>query len=340
MVRTTLNRANRGHIALHRQRVPASFEKKISLEQHRKAADYSVAKLDAELVFSIINDALLILWTLGGGLEFLAQWVASWQTGPIWSGILFFAVFGLISLLLSLPQSIYSTFVIEEKFGFNKTGPGLFVKDMLKGLVLSGLIGLPLVGGILFLFQLLGNYWWPCAFALVALFQIILQWAFPKFIAPLFYKFTPIEEGEVKEKAISLLAKIGFTSKGIFVMNASTRSTHGNAFFTGLGRNKRIVFFDTLLKTLSANQITAVLAHELGHFKKKHIVKKLLVANLFSLVGFALLGFLYTYEPFFKGHGVETMEAYTALLLFSLVVGVYTFFITPLTSIHSRRHEF
>ena len=324
----------------NRHKVPENFQDKINLDQHQKAADYTTTNLRIGQYFGMFDLILLLGWTLGGGIQFLSEWVLSHQYGSILSGVIFFSLFGLISTLLSLPQSIYSTFVVEERFGFNKMTPTLFVKDMLKGLLLGGLIGLPILAGILKLIDVLGEYWWPVGWAFITSIQFVLLWAYPRFIAPLFNKFTPMEEGESKEKVLNLLQKTGFTSNGLFVMNASLRSSHGNAYFTGFGKNKRIVFFDTLLKSLTPNQVTAVLAHELGHFKRKHIAKQMVSRTLLSLIGFALLGFLYRWEPFFLGHGVNSMEPWTALLLFMQVGGIYTFFLTPLLNKVSRKYEF
>ena len=340
LLKAWLDIRNKNHILLHRDRVPDKFADKISLEEHQKAADYTVTKINAGQFFDAIGLVILIIWTLGGGIEALAKMVSLFNYGTIASGILFFAGFGIISTLISLPQGIYTTFVIEEKFGFNKTTPQIFIKDLFKGLFLGALIGLPVIAGILWLMESLGSYWWVSAWIFFTLFQFILLWAYPRFIAPLFNKFTPMEDGELKEGVLELLNKTGFSSNGLFVMNASLRSSHGNAYFTGFGKNKRIVFFDTLLKSLKSNQVVAVLAHELGHLKKKHVLKQMIKGVVMSLIGFYVLGFLYRLEPFYHGHGVETMTSYTGILLFIMVSGIYTFFITPLSSWVSRKYEF
>ena len=335
-----LNLRNRRHILAHRHQVPEEFQEKISLAEHQKAADYTVSKLTIGQYFDGFDLLILLGWTLGGGIQILAEWVLALQYGSILSGVIFFALYGAITTLLALPQSIYDTFVLEEKFGFNKTTPALFVKDMLKGLLLGALIGLPILAGVLQLIEMLGQWWWPVGWAFITLVQFVLLWAYPRFIAPLFNKFTPMEEGEGKEKVLSLLEKTGFTSNGLFVMNASLRSSHGNAYFTGFGKNKRIVFFDTLLKSLTPDQVAAVLAHELGHFKCKHVIKQMISRTILSFVAFALLGYLYRWEPFFLGHGIRSMEPWTALLLFMNVAGIYTFFLTPLFNKVSRKYEF
>ena len=340
IVKAYLNLRNRRHILANRHRVPEGFREKISLAEHQKAADYTMSKLNSGQYFDAFDLLLLLGWTLGGGIQILAEWATSLQYGTTLSGVLFFALYGMVATLLSLPQAIYDTFFLEERFGFNKTTPGLFIKDMVKGLLVGALIGLPILAGVLKLMERLGEYWWPVGWAFLTLVQFVLLWAYPRFIAPLFNKFTPMEEGEGKQKVLSLLEKTGFTSDGLFVMNASLRSSHGNAYFTGFGTNKRIVFFDTLLKSLTPNQVAAVLAHELGHFKCRHVIKQMVSRTILSLVGFALLGYLYRWEPFFTGHGVQSMESWTALLLFMKVVGIYTFFLTPLFNRVSRKYEF
>ncbi len=335
-----LDHKNKTHIARHRHEVPNKFQEKISLEDHQKAADYSVTKIKVSHFFGFTNLIIFLLWTLAGGLDYLDEWVSHFDLDPLSHGVTFFAFFGFISTLLSLPQSLYSTFVIEERFGFNKTTPKLFIVDLVKALCLGALIGLPLITALLWIMQSLGNIWWIYGWVFLTLFQLVLLWAYPRFIAPLFNKFTPMEEGEVKEHVLQLLERTGFTSNGLFVMNASIRSSHGNAYFTGFGKNKRIVFFDTLIKTLAPKEVEAVLAHELGHFKKKHILKQLTRGIIASFLGFFILGKLINWAPFFLGHGVEKPSLHMALILFALVSGTYTFFLTPLSSWISRQYEF
>ncbi len=340
LVEAWLDLKNKRHIAANRNAVPEKFAHSIDLPDHQKAADYSITKINVASFFKIIGYAFLLIWTLGGGLEALDQFSQSFEKGPIITGLIFFGIFGAISMILGLPESIFSTFVIEERFGFNKTTPKTFVTDMLKGLLLGCIIGLPILAGLLWMIGALGNYWWVAGWAFLTSIQFILLWAYPRFIAPLFNKFSPMEEGDVKDKVLGLLERTGFTSNGLFVMDASMRSSHGNAYFTGFGDNKRIVFFDTLIKTLNAEEVEAVLAHELGHFKRKHIMKQLVKAVIFSFIGFYILGLLYNWMPFYEGHGVSTSSSHMALLLFSMVSGFYTFFLTPLTSYTSRKYEF
>jgi STE24 endopeptidase len=242
--------------------------------------------------------------------------------------------------LIDIPTSLYSSFIIEEKFGFNKLTVKTFFVDMFKNTLLSLVIGVPLIVLVLWLMESAGELWWLYAWLAITLFSLIMMWAYPKFIAPIFNKFQPLEEGEVLSRITKLLERTGFNSQGVFVMDGSRRSSHGNAYFTGFGKNKRIVFFDTLLKHLSPGEVEAVLAHELGHFKRKHVVKGLILSMLMTLAGFALLAFLMKQDVFFKALGVEQSSTYMALLLFMLVAPVYTFFIGPVMAWWSRKHEF
>lgn len=340
LTETILAIRQRRHIIKHRDHVPARFTDQIKLSDHQKAADYSVAKLNSGQFFDLIAVVILLIWTLGGGIQSLNILAQQFGQNEILTGVVFFALFAIMSLLLGLPQSIYSTFVIEERFGFNKTDAKTFLIDMFKGLALGAVIGLPLLYGILWIMQALGDFWWAYAWGLLTIFQFVLIWAYPNFIAPLFNKFSELDEGETKEVILKLLQRVGFESNGLFVMDASKRSAHGNAYFTGFGKNKRIVFFDNLLQTLTPKEVEAVLAHELGHFKKKHVMKMLIKGIFMSLAGFAILGALKNWGPFYLGHGVEEMNNYTALLLFMMVSGIYTFFMTPFSAMSSRKHEF
>ncbi|MCF8060124.1 MAG: M48 family metallopeptidase [Bacteriovoracaceae bacterium] len=340
VIESWLEAKNKGHIIANRNEVPDKFKETITLEEHQKAADYSVTKIKAGKLFHFIDLLVLLGWTLGGGLSMLQNFVATFSLSPIYEGVAYLAIFGLISTLISLPQSIYMTFVIEEKFGFNKMTPALFVKDMFKGLVLGSILGLPLFAALLWVMQSLGNNWWIYGWGLLTGFQFILLWGYPRFIAPLFNKFSPMDEGPHKERVLDLLKRTGFTSNGLFVMDASIRSAHGNAYFTGFGKNKRIVFFDTLLKTLEPGEVEAVLAHELGHFKRKHIVKQLVRSVVMSFAAFFILGQLIQSMTFFSGHGVTTSNLHLSLLLFAMVSGVYTFWVTPLSAWISRKYEF
>jgi STE24 endopeptidase len=340
IVETFLSRKNKIHIHKNRSEVPAPFREKISLPDHQKAADYSMTKINFGQIFQVVGIIVLLIWTVGGGLEALDLLAHSFNQGPLTTGVIFFGLFAAISMLLSLPQSIYSTFVIEERFGFNKMTAKMFIVDNLKGLALGAALGLPLLYGILWIMETLGNYWWVYAWVFLTVFQLFIVWLYPTVIAPLFNKFEPLAEGEARDKIEQLLERCHFTSNGLFVMDASARSSHGNAYFTGFGKSKRIVLFDTLLKSLNPDEVQAVLAHELGHFKHKHVLKGMIRSFLFSLIGLAILGMLKNWEPFYLGHGVSTMTNHMALMLFVMVSGVYTFWMTPLFAAMSRKHEF
>ncbi|MCO4795210.1 MAG: M48 family metallopeptidase [Bacteriovoracaceae bacterium] len=340
LVEAWLDMKNRGHILNCSEEVPEKFQDKISLEDHQKAADYSITKIKTSKFFKFVDLVIMLIWTLGGGLESLNTIVSGLALGSIQHGVVFFAAFALINMLLGLPQSLYTTFVIEERYGFNKTTSKIFITDMIKGLVLGSIIGLPIIAGILWIMEGLGSIWWVYGWAFLTVIQFFLIWLYPTVIAPLFNKFSPLEEGEVKERVLSLLERTGFQSKGLFVMDASMRSAHGNAYFTGFGKNKRIVFFDTLIETLDPDEVESVLAHELGHFKKKHIIKQLVKGVVFSLIGFWILGLCLNSEAFFQGHGVQTMGTHLALILFMMVSGAYTFFLTPISAYVSRKYEF
>lgn len=340
LVEIWLDNRNKINILNNRDEVPDKFKDKITLEEHQKAADYSLAKIQAGRMFKVFNLMVLFGWTLFGGIEWLDYQVSQFALDSIAHGVLFFAFFGLISTVLDIPQSIYTTFFLEEKFGFNKTTPKLFIIDMMKGMVLGALIGLPLLAALLWIMDRMGNMWWLYGWIFFTLVQLTLLWAYPRFIAPLFNKFSELEEGEVKNKVLGLLERTGFTSNGLFVMNASIRSSHGNAYFTGFGKNKRIVFFDTLINSLEPGEVEAVLAHELGHFKKKHIIKQLIRSTITTLIGLYILAQLMQWPDFFLGHGSATAGTHIALVLFSMVAGVYTFYLTPIFSWISRKYEF
>lgn len=334
-----LDYRNKKHISNHRDQVPDKFKDKITLSEHQKAADYSITKIKFGRITEIIDVIVLIFWTIGGGLELIDQYIRNLNYGPLLTGILLFAIFGCVSFIIQLPQSVYITFFLEEKYGFNKTTPKTFILDIIKSLILSLIIGVPVLLAILWIMEFLGNWWWLYAWLFITLVQLIIIFMYPTIIAPLFNKFTPLDEGQIKEKILSLLKRTDFKSKGLFVMDASKRSLHGNAYFTGFGKNKRIVFFDTILKSLEPEEIEAVLAHELGHFKKKHILKGLIRSIIFGLIGLGVLGYLYKTQSFFTGHGVNTPSSYMALLLFALVSGVYLFPLKPIASIWSRKYE-
>jgi len=328
------------HVQQHSQQVPATFSAQIDLAAHQKAAHYTVTKTRFGQWEMILGYALLLIWTFGGGLEYLDSQILGLGLTPIWSGVVFILAITLISSLLELPVSGYRTFRIEQRFGFNNTTFKLFISDNLKQLLLSLLIGLPLIWLVLWLMTHAGGLWWLYVWAVWMGFSLLMMWIYPAFIAPLFNKFTELADTALRSRIEQLLSRCGFSSNGIFVMDGSRRSSHGNAYFTGLGSNKRIVFFDTLLNSLTHDETEAVLAHELGHFKRKHILKHLGLMAALSLGGLALLGWLMQQSWFYSGLGVSTPSLHMALVLFMLIMPVFTFFFSPLMSLLMRKHEF
>ncbi len=331
---------HRAHVARHRGHLPQAFAEQVSIEEHQKAADYTVAKTTIGRLDLIFSTTLLLIWTLGGGIQFMATAWAGLQLHPLLSGTALIISVFMLNSILDLPFSLWSTFRIEARFGFNNTTPKRYILDLLLQLTISLVLGVPLLLAILWLMQESGPIWWLSVWAVWVIFSLLISWVFPILIAPLFNKFTPLEDDSLVQRLNALLERCGFSSKGVFVMDGSRRSSHGNAYFTGLGRNKRIVFFDTLLQTLEDEEIEAVLAHELGHFKHHHVRNGMLLMSAASLVGLALLGWLIEQPWFFQGLGVTTPNNAVALLLFLLVTPVFTLFLTPLFSLYQRRHEF
>ncbi len=328
------------HVRKHRETVPDSFAGRVPLEDHHKAADYTLTNTRVGRIALLYDSLLLLGWTLGGGLEWLDNSWRAAELQPVVTGIavMFSAV--LIMTVLDLPFSLYHTFVVEERFGFNRSTPAVFVTDLLKNALLLVIIGGPLIALALWIMEASGGLWWLYVWAVWMAFTLIMFWAYPAVIAPLFNKFSPLDNEALKQRIQALMDKCGFRSKGIFVMDGSKRSGHGNAYFTGFGSNKRIVFFDTLLESLNPPEIEAVLAHELGHFKLKHIQKRLLTTFALSLAALALLGWLAGQAWFYQGLGVSQASPWMALLLFMLAMPVFTFFLQPLMSLLSRKHEF
>ncbi|MBT3203249.1 MAG: M48 family metallopeptidase [Gammaproteobacteria bacterium] len=340
LTRLWLSQRQINHILSHKDKVPEAFAEKISLEEHQKAADYSTTKLKLGRLTLAWETLWLLLWTTGGALSIVDSWWLQYEFSPLWTGIGVILSLTLLMSLLDLPFSLYSTFVIEERFGFNKTTIKTWITDLLKSASLMMVIGVPLIAVILWLMNQAGQYWWLYAWSVWTAFSLLMMWAFPVFIAPLFNKFSALEDESLKTRIDNLLQRCGFKSKGVFVVDGSKRSAHGNAYFTGFGSNKRIVFYDTLLESLSENEVEAVLAHELGHFKRNHIKKSLALSILMTLGGFALLAWLMNSAWFYSAMGVETASTHTALLLFMFVLPVFTYFISPLFSAMSRKHEF
>ena len=324
----------------HRDAVPDAFSESIDLKTHQLAADYTIAKTRAGMLEGSVAAVLLLGWTIGGGIDLLSGAWVSTGLSPLLSGTGLLLSTFLIMGLLEMPFDIYRTFVIEQRFGFNRTTPRLFITDAVKQTVLLLVIGTPIILAVLWLMAHAGTYWWFYVWAVWMGFSLLLTWAYPALIAPLFNKFVPLDDGALKTRIESLLERNGFASKGIFVVDGSKRSGHGNAYFTGLGSNKRIVFFDTLLRQLDPEEVEAVLAHEVGHFKRKHIAKRIALMAAMSLAGLMLLGWLIDTSWFYSGLGVTQPSLAVALLLFLFVVPTFTVFLQPLMSGLSRRHEF
>ena len=335
------------HVARNRGVVPAAFAGAISLEAHQKAADYTIAKARFGMLEMAFGAAVLLGWTLLGGIDALNQTLsgsslAGW--GSLAPQLALLAAFGLISGVLDLPFTLYSTFRIEERFGFNKMTFKLWLADLVKSTLVGIVIGLPIVALILWLMGSAGSLWWLWAWAVWMGFNLLVLVLYPTVIAPLFNKFKPLEDEALKARVTALMQRCGFAAKGLFVMDGSKRSAHANAYFTGFGAAKRVVFYDTLLKQLSPGEVDAVLAHELGHFKHKHIIKRIVSMFVMSLAGFALLGWLSSQVWFYTGLGVRPnftgANDALALLLFLLVVPLFSFFVSPVFAQFSRKHEF
>ncbi len=332
------------HVAQHSDAVPAAFAHQISLAAHQKAAHYTIAKSRFGLLELALGAAVLLGWTLLGGLDTLNQWLMGQVGAGLWQQLALLAAFAFIGSLIDLPMTLYQTFVLEERFGFNKMTFKLWLVDLLKSSLIGAAIGLPIVALILWVMGALGPLWWLWAWALWMGFNLLLLVIYPSFIAPLFNKFKPLEDEALKARVTALMQRCGFAAKGLFVMDGSKRSAHANAYFTGFGASKRVVFYDTLLAKLSAPEVDAVLAHELGHFKHKHIIKRIVSMFALSLAGFALLGWLATRTWFYTGLGVTPNLAgpndALALLLFMMAAPVFSFFLSPLFAQLSRKHEF
>jgi STE24 endopeptidase len=328
------------HVWQHRDTPPAAFASVVSLEDHRKAADYTLAKSRLALTQTAVEGGLLAWFTLGGGLEWLRNALATWVSGNLWQGALLLLGMMMISALVEIPLSMYRQFRVEARFGFNRqTLPGFFA-DLAKEAALGLALGLPLIMLTLWLMAGMGDAWWLWVWLAWMAFNLLVLAVYPTFIAPLFNSFKPLEDIALKARIEDLLQRTGFRSQGVFVMDGSKRSAHGNAYFTGLGKAKRIVFFDTLLEHLSPEQTEAVLAHELGHYKRRHIAKRIVLMFGLSLAMLYLLAWIKGMPWFYSGLGVSSNDDATALALFFLVLPVFTFPLTPLMSLYSRKHEF
>ena len=331
------------HVLGHRDSVPENFSAQISLEAHQKAADYTCAKTRLGYVSISLETLLLLIFTLGGGLSILVVFWSGLLSDPIASGMALIISTILLMSVAEIPVSYYRTFVIEQQFGFNKMTPRMFLADLVKRTVLGMLFGIPLLFGVLWLMEKMGTNWWFFAWLAWMGFNLVVLAIYPTWIAPLFNKFAPLEDAPLRARIEQLMRKCGFKSSGLFVMDGSRRSNHGNAYFTGFGKTKRIVFFDTLLSRLDVSEIEAVLAHELGHFKRRHVIKRIAWSFAMSLVFLWVLGYLMQQSWFYQGLGVSVSSVpstATALLLFFLVMPAFTFLFQPMASLYSRKHEF
>lgn len=331
------------HIRAHQNKVPDDFARQIGLADHRKAADYTCAKTRAGYPGILLHVVLLLVFTLGGGLSSLSNFWAGWLSDPLAQGMALIIGTFFIMGIAEIPLSYYRTFVIEAQYGFNKMTRGMFFTDLIKQSVLGLLLGAPLLFCFLWLMEKMGENWWLYAWFAWIAFNLFVLAIYPTWIAPLFNKFTPLEDTALKTRIEQLMNKCGFKASGLFVMDGSRRSNHGNAYFTGFGKTKRIVFFDTLLSRLNPGEIEAVLAHELGHFKHRHVIKRIATSFAMSLAFLWILGYLMEQSWFYEGLGVSVPTVPStamALLLFFLVMPVFTFLFHPISSIYSRKHEF
>ncbi|UCD69717.1 MAG: M48 family metallopeptidase [Betaproteobacteria bacterium] len=339
--RLWLARRHVNYVRAHRASVPDAFSSEMPLDAHQKAADYTVAKSRFSMLGIVFNAAVLLILTFGGVLQGVYDLTANFLSDELARGVLFFAFLGLLMSVIDVPFDLYRTFVIEEKFGFNKMTSGLFIKDFVVGLVVSAVLGLPFLAVLLWLMSAAGGNWWLYAWLAGVAFWLFVQFISPTVIAPLFNKFSPLENQDLKQRIEALLIRCGFQSKGLFVMDGSKRSSHGNAYFTGFGKSKRIVFFDTLVERHDGPEVEAVLAHELGHFKRRHVLKLTAMFAVLGFVFFWLLGLAKNTSWLFSGLNIS-FPASDALVLtvFYLVVPPFLFFMRPLLAAYLRNNEF
>ena len=341
LVRIWLARRHVAHVQANRNQVPAAFKDSIALDAHQKAADYSSAKTKLVIIETVVQALLLAALTLGGGLQWIDDiWRNILPTQEIIRGALVICSAMLVSSAIDLPFEYYKTFVVDEKFGFNKMTPAMFFSDLIKHSLVGLALGAPILFAALWLMQGAGQYWWLYLWVIWSVFNLVMLAVYPTFIAPLFNKFSPLKDENLKQRIEALLSKCGFKSQGLFVMDGSSRSSHGNAYFTGFGASKRVVFFDTLLERLNVDEIEAVLAHELGHFKHHHVIKRIVMLFSISFLGLALLGWLINQPWFYAGLGVSQISNYMALILFLLVSPIFLFLLRPMMASYSRKNEF
>jgi len=340
-IRIWLGRRHIAYVQQHRNAVPEAFKDSISLDAHQKAADYSSDKTKLVITEASAQAILLAILTIGGGLQWIDDiWRHLLPDQDIIRGALVICTAMIVSSLVDIPFDYYKTFVVDEKYGFNKMTPGMFFTDLVKHSLVGIALGAPILFAALWLMQGAGQYWWLYLWIVWSVFNLVMLAVYPTFIAPLFNKFSPLEDQTLKQRIEALLAKCGFKSQGLFVMDGSARSSHGNAYFTGFGASKRVVFFDTLLDRLNADEIEAVLAHELGHFKHHHVIKRIALLFLISFLGLALLGWLINQPWFYSGLGVTQASNYMALILFLMISPVFLFLLRPIMASYSRKNEF
>jgi len=340
LLETYLKIRNLKSIDNNKDSVPLRFKNVVTEEEYKKSILYNTDRIKFQIFTALFGSVVLVIFTIGGLLNYLTQVVMDMTSSNVLGAVLLGLLLIIVEEIISIPISIYSTFVIEERHGFNKTTRKTFVTDIFKGLLISGAISSILYATVIFIIISAGDLWWIYAFAAVFTLQAIIFFLYPVLIMPLFNKFEPLDDEQFKKPIEKLLEKVDFKSKGLFVMNASLRSTHGNAFFTGFGKNKRIVFFDTLLKTINPDEMEAILGHELGHYKLGHIRKTLISSLVFGFLGFYILNEIFKSDNFFIAHGLENLTVYSKFLMFYLVIGSYTFFTKPITSALSRKREF
>ena len=340
LLETYLKIRNLKSIDNNKDSVPPRFKNVVTEEEYKKSILYNTDRIKFQIFTALFGSVVLVIFTIGGLLNYLTKVVMDMTSSNVLGAVLLGLLLIIVEEIISIPISIYSTFVIEERHGFNKTTRKTFVTDIFKGLLISGTISSILYATVIFIIISAGDLWWIYAFTAVFTLQAIIFFLYPVLIMPLFNKFEPLDDEQFKKPIEKLLEKVDFKSKGLFVMNASLRSTHGNAFFTGFGKNKRIVFFDTLLKTINPDEMEAILGHELGHYKLGHIRKTLISSLVFGFLGFYILNEIFKSDNFFIAHGLENLTVYSKFLMFYLVIGSYTFFTKPITSALSRKREF
>ncbi len=328
------------HVAANRADVPAAFREQINIAAHHKAADYTSTLVRFGALTIIFDTVLLLVFTVGGGIQWLSDATSGLTDSLLLQGVAVIVLVLVLQSILEMPFDLYRTFNIEARFGFNKMTLKLYLLDAVKGTLLGAVLGLPLLFAVLWMMSAMGDLWWLYVWGVWVTFNLLLLFIYPTYIAPIFNKFEPMQDEAQKSRIKALLARCGFEASGLFVMDGSKRSSHGNAYFTGFGKTKRIVFFDTLLQRLSPGEIDAVLAHELGHFKHRHVIKRIAFTFAVSLGFLWVLAQLLHAEWFYLGMGVTTQSTAIALLLFFMALPVFTFLLHPLTSAYSRKHEF